>query len=50
MAILLAAMAAWLAVTAVPARQLYLVIAFDVALAAIVRAAVQKRAALQSCR
>ena len=48
MAVLLAAMAAWLAVTAVPARQLYLVIAFDVAMATIVRAAVRNPTALQS--
>jgi hypothetical protein len=41
MAVLLAAMAAWFVVTTLPARQLYLVIAFDVALAAIVRAAVR---------
>jgi len=48
MAVLLAAMAAWLAVTAVPARQLYLVIAFDVAMATIVRAAVRNTTALPS--
>jgi len=40
LAVLLAAGAAWLAVTALPEPQLYLVIAFDVVLAVAVRAAV----------
>ncbi len=42
LAVLLAAAAAWLAVTALPSPQLYLVIAFDVVLAVLVRAAVGK--------
>jgi hypothetical protein len=50
LAVLLAAVAAWLAVTALPARQLYLAIAFDVALAAVVRVAVGKPTADPSRR
>jgi hypothetical protein len=40
--------AAWLAVTALPAPQLYLVIALDAALAVVVRAAVGKPTAAPS--
>jgi hypothetical protein len=35
-------MASWLAVTALPARELYVVVAADIALAVAVRAAVRK--------
>jgi hypothetical protein len=41
-AVLLAGMASWLAVTALPARELYLVVAADIALAVAVRAGVRK--------
>jgi hypothetical protein len=50
LAVLLAAGAAWLAVTALPAPQLYLVIAFDAVLAVVVRAAVGKPTAAPSGR
>ncbi|MGD0810624.1 MAG: hypothetical protein ABSA91_13100 [Acidimicrobiales bacterium] len=50
LAVLLAAVAAWLAVTALPAQQLYLVVAFDAALAVIVRAAVRKPGAVAGRR
>jgi hypothetical protein len=41
-------MAAWLAVTALPARDLYLVVAADIALAIVVRAAVKEPTAASS--
>jgi hypothetical protein len=50
LAVLVAAAAAWLAVTALPAPQLYLVLAFDAALAVVVRAVVGKPTAAPSRR
>jgi len=50
LAVLMAAGAAWLAVTALPAPQLYLVIAFDAVLAVVVRAAVGKTTAAPNGR